>query len=169
LSKPRYRIAVDDVKEIVIKPNNPNNKAPFRARILHGSDSSIMIAERGSGYHTEPHKHDCEQINYIMSGEMWFFVEKDAYRCLPGDVMRIPPNAVHWAWNRGSEPVTILECHAPRVTADNQHNDRIASLLGPQEDSSKMKTVTNVYVPYVQAEIDEIEKKAIAAEMAAGR
>ena len=30
-----------------------------------------------------------------------------------GDFSRIPRNALHWAWNRGTTDCTLLECHAP--------------------------------------------------------
>ena len=61
------------------------------------------------GYHTRPHMHDCEQMNYIVSGEMYFFVDGRGYRCRQGDVMRIPRNKVHWAWNRGKDTAVIFE------------------------------------------------------------
>src|SRR3954451_9369237 len=39
---------------------------------VYGVNNSIMFAARGPGYHTKPHRHECEQINYIVEGEMWF-------------------------------------------------------------------------------------------------
>ena len=39
-----------------------------------GNECSLMIAVRAPGYHTKPHQHESEQINYVMEGEIWFFV-----------------------------------------------------------------------------------------------
>jgi quercetin dioxygenase-like cupin family protein len=164
--KPNYRVAFADVPEIVVKPHETNaeNTAEFRARIVHGAETGVMLANRGPGYHTTPHMHDAEQFNYILSGEIWFFVEKNGYRCKAGDLMRIPKNRVHWAWNRGPGHAVVLETHAPPITANNQHNELIVSVLGPDEDRSKT-TLTNVFPDFDQAEMKEIERRAIAAEM----
>ena len=75
--------------------------------------TSLVFAERAPGYHTSPHKHDCEQMNYIVSGEIYFFVDGRSYRCIVSDVMRIPRNKVHWAWNRGTETAVVFESHSP--------------------------------------------------------
>ena len=39
----------------------------------YGNECSLMIATRAPGYHTRPHMHESEQINYILKGEIWFF------------------------------------------------------------------------------------------------
>ncbi len=109
--KPRYRIHYDDIPVINITPEDPGNVASFVVRMVYGTDTSIMFADRGPGYHTKPHYHDAEQVNIVSSGEMWFFVEQHGYRCRKGDIMRIPRNKIHWAWNRSPEPL---------------HSDRIA-------------------------------------------
>src|SRR5215510_12084348 len=41
----------------------------------YGNECSLMIASRAPGYHTTPHVHESEQLNYIQEGEIWFFVE----------------------------------------------------------------------------------------------
>jgi gentisate 1,2-dioxygenase len=72
-----------------------------------------MIATREKGYHTKPHQHESEQINYVMDGEIWFFVEDKGFQCKQGDFQRIPANTVHWAWNRSDRDATVAEAHAP--------------------------------------------------------
>lgn len=167
--KPQYRINFADVQEIVVKPHDPKNSAPFRARIVHGAQAGMMLADRGAGYHTKPHTHDAEQWNYIMSGEIWFFVETHGYLCKQGDVMRIPKNRSHWAWNRSSSNAIILECHTPRLCADHQNDELIASVLGPDEDTTQFPTMTNDFAPFNQAEIDAIEQRAFNEEAARGK
>src|SRR5678815_106340 len=41
----------------------------------YGNECSLMIATRKPGYHTKPHQHESEQINYVLDGEIWFFVK----------------------------------------------------------------------------------------------
>jgi len=167
--KPNYRVAFEDVPVITVKPVDPNNKAPFQARIIHGWETGIMHAVRAPGYHTEPHSHDAEQINYIVDGEIWFFVEENGYRCKAGDVMRIPRNKVHWAWNRGPGEATVIETHSPPITANNQNNEKIVSLLGPDEDPAERYTPTNVFPPFDHAAVRRVEERAFAEEVEAAR
>jgi mannose-6-phosphate isomerase-like protein (cupin superfamily) len=82
-------------------------------KMVYGNDCNLMVATRGAGYHSNPHRHDCEQLNYVMSGEVWVFVDNDAFLMQAGDFSRIPRNALHWAWNRGTEDCVLLEVHAP--------------------------------------------------------
>ena len=82
-------------------------------KVVHGNESSIVIARREAGYHSRPHYHESEQLNYVMEGEMWVFVEEQGFVARAGDFFRIPANAVHWAYNRSDEPVTAFQVHSP--------------------------------------------------------
>lgn len=81
----------------------------------YGNECSLMIAVRRPGYHTKPHVHESEQINYIMDGEIWFFVEDKGFHCKQGDFQRIPANKVHWAWNRSDRDALVAEAHSPAL------------------------------------------------------
>lgn len=82
-------------------------------KVVHGDECSIVIATREAGYHSRPHYHESEQLNYVVEGEMWVFVEEEAFVARAGDFFRIPAGAVHWAFNRSEEPVTSFQVHAP--------------------------------------------------------
>ncbi len=56
----------------------------------YGNECSLMWATRAPGYHTTPHAHEAEQINYVLEGEIWFFVEEHGFLCKAGDFQRIP-------------------------------------------------------------------------------
>lgn len=84
-------------------------------KMVSGTECSIMVARRDGGYHSKPHYHESEQLNYVMAGELWVFVETDGFLCRAGDFFRIPANAVHWGWNRSEEPVTTFQVHAPAL------------------------------------------------------
>ena len=89
-----------DVKEI--KGINRAKPEPDRmvVRKGYGNECSLMIATRKPGYHTKPHQHESEQINYVLDGEIWFFVKDKGFHCKKGDFHRIPANTIHWACNR---------------------------------------------------------------------
>lgn len=104
-------INIDDIKE---GQNVLQTKGgAMSTKMVYGNDCNMMIAVRGSGYHSQPHIHDAEQINYVTGGEVWVFIENDGFLMKAGDLCRIPRNAIHWAWNRGTEDVTLIEVHAP--------------------------------------------------------
>jgi quercetin dioxygenase-like cupin family protein len=161
-TKPRYRVNFDDVPEILIQPNDPNNKAPFRAKKVAGAQASIMLADRGAGYHTKPHVHDCEQWNYIISGEIWFFVEENGYLCRKGDIMRIPRNRPHWAFNRSNDNAVVFECHAPLLIEGGK--DKVVWLLDDRDDKNAISSHRNNFIDYDQQKVDEIEARAFAEE-----
>jgi quercetin dioxygenase-like cupin family protein len=82
-------------------------------KMVYGNDSNLMVATRAPGYHSNPHRHDCEQLNYVAEGEVWVFVDGDAFLMKKGDFSRIPRNALHWAWNRSDKDCVLVEVHAP--------------------------------------------------------
>jgi mannose-6-phosphate isomerase-like protein (cupin superfamily) len=162
--KPNYRINRRDVKMTEKVAQAAVGNSVLRTQKVYGVETSIMFAERAPGYHTSPHKHDCEQMNYIVSGEMYFFVDGRGYRCFPGDVMRIPRGKVHWAWNRGKETAVVFESHSPPLTGTIHGRGDAAPLLGPDDDPSIIQHKPNILVKMDQAEIDAIEARGIAEE-----
>ncbi|MGC4954193.1 cupin domain-containing protein [Actinomadura citrea] len=106
----------------------------LRTKQVLGQSSSMMIATRSGGYHSEPHAHDCEQLNYVQSGEIWVFIEDTAYHLRAGDFLRIPPNAVHWAWNRSDASCELIEMHTPGLALDGIDAPRLVADGEPYED-----------------------------------
>ncbi|CNF05088.1 Uncharacterized conserved protein%2C contains double-stranded beta-helix domain [Mycobacterium tuberculosis] len=99
----------------------------LRTKQVLGQNSSMMIAARSAGYHSEPHAHDCEQLNYVQRGEIWVFIEDTAHLLRAGDFLRIPPNAVHWAWNRGDGTCELIEMHTPGLELDGIDAPRLVT------------------------------------------
>jgi quercetin dioxygenase-like cupin family protein len=167
-TKPNYRVRKDDIHVRRAKPSSAANEGiVLSSQRVYGTENSIMFADRGPGYHTRPHRHDAEQINYIVSGEIWFFVDGFGYRCGPGDIMRIPRNRVHWAYNRGTEHCVIIESHCPPLIGNDAEARKTAvPLLAPDEDVASVRYVVNEVVPMDPTAVAEIEERALADERA---
>lgn len=90
----------------------------FTTKAVFGNSSSLMIATRPAGYHSRPHTHDCEQLNWLRDGELWVFVEDRAFHLEAGDFLRIPAGKIHWSWNKSEAPCTLLEVHTPGLQDD---------------------------------------------------
>jgi len=102
---------------------------------VHGNECSLSSVTRQPDYHTMPHRHDGEQVNYVLDGEIWFYVGNKACRCRPGDFQRIPRNAIHWAWNRSDKPATVIQTKSPPA-AEDAHNWRAPGLFDDDEAPS---------------------------------
>ena len=99
------------VKKVVLSADQ--GQGSMVVKQAYGNESSLMMATRPPGYHTKPHMHVSEQINHVLDGEIWFFVEDQGYLCKKGDFHRIPANKVHWAWNRSQSDAVVVESHSP--------------------------------------------------------
>jgi len=162
--KPPYRFSFEkEVTPYRVQP--PKSPKDIFLRMVEGTDISIMLASRDSGYHTHPHQHDAEQFNYIIEGELWIFVEEHGYRCVKGDVMRVPRNKIHWAWNRGSGPCVMLEAHTPPLTGEAMIKIGAVSMMAPDEVA--IDPVFNHQVDYPK--MAEVEARAIAEPAEASR
>lgn len=128
----------------------------FRTKIIHGQNSSLMIAERPPGYHSRPHIHDCEQLNILERGELYIYTTEAAYRLRPGDALRIKPNVIHWSWNRADVDCVLIEVHTPGI-----HNDpklaEFATALLDIDENPKADGPSNIFPPFSEGEIARIE------------
>ena len=113
----------------------------------YGNECSLMVATRAPGYHTRPHVHESEQINYVLDGEIWFFVEEQGYHCRKGDFQRVPANKVHWAWNRSDKQAVVAEAHAPGLIGERAGQGAVA-LFDEGEAPQIRNPGSNRYVPY---------------------
>jgi len=116
-------------------------------RKAYGNECSLMIAARAPGYHTTPHVHESEQINYVLEGEIWFFVEDKGYHCRKGDFQRIPANKIHWAWNRSAGDAVVAEAHAPGLIG-GRAGESAVGLFDEGETPQIRGPGENRFVPY---------------------
>jgi quercetin dioxygenase-like cupin family protein len=113
------------------------------AQIAYGLNSSIMVATRQPQYHSKPHAHDSEQLNYVLEGELYVFVEDGGFLVKKGDVFRIPRNAIHWSWVQGTTPCVLLEVHTPPLIGDPGVTNTARALLGDDEDRGAIVAVSS--------------------------
>jgi len=164
--KPPYRFSFEnEVKPYRVQP--PKSPKDIFLRMVEGTDISIMLASRDAGYHTAPHVHDAEQFNYIIEGELWIFVEEHGYRCVKGDIMRVPRNKIHWAWNRGTGPCVMLEAHTPPLTGDAKLKVGAVAMMTQEEESEALDGVVNLQADYPK--LAEVEERAICEAEEANR
>jgi quercetin dioxygenase-like cupin family protein len=129
-------------------------KGSMISRKAYGNECSLMIASRAPGYHTTPHVHESEQINYVQEGEIWFFVEDQGFHCKQGDFQRIPANKVHWAWNRSDKEAVVVEAHAPGLVGEKAANGAVP-LFAEKEPLQLRKPGINTFVLYDSAAVEK--------------
>ena len=110
------------------------------SQFVYAESLNFMIARRGAGYHSRPHVHDCEQMNLLVEGRLWIFVEDRAYQLSSGDFFRVPRGARHWAYN-DAEDCLLVEAHAPLLDPGSKEH---AVALLPKGTS--VKAVCNLFV-----------------------
>lgn len=141
-----YLISLSDVPAVDMAPPSQIDKGgALLAQMVFGMETSFMVAERETGYHSPPHYHDAEQMNYVVDGSIWIFVEDGGFRAVKGDIFRIPRNAIHWAWVRDPGGCKLFETHTPPLTGDEKMKNGAVAMLGASEDKAKVRGVTNLF------------------------
>lgn len=145
--------------EVSLLPPEMLHTGHAGARVAYGLDASVIIASRNAGYHSKPHRHSAEQINYMLAGEAWVFIEDEGYLLRAGDLLRIPADKVHWAWVRGDSPVSVVEVHTPPLTAD--YADGRVSLLLSDAEEATVNHIGNHWVP--EHDWRAVERRVVGA------
>ena len=155
-------VSLADVPETNLVPARFLTGGSIGARIAYGLDSSMMVAVRQPEYHSRPHAHDAEQLNYVLDGELYVFVDEDGFLARKGDVFRIPRGATHWSWVKGDVPCVLLETHAPPLTGDPGVTDTAVALIAPGEDRN---AITHVAMDWPEGlDRDAVERRVMGAE-----
>jgi quercetin dioxygenase-like cupin family protein len=146
----------------------PNGASEFgggiETRLVYGDSGSLMVGVRPPGFHSIPHVHACEQLNYMMSGELWCFVGEQAFLAHPGDFFRIPANAVHWTWNKSSDSCTVVEAHMPGMQADPSIGGTGVPLYDDDETPAPSAAPTSIFVDPRVYKVEEVERQTAEAD-----
>lgn len=149
-----------DVPERKVVLTSEQGQGYMTTRQGYGNESSLMVAVRPPGYHTRPHMHVSEQINHVLEGEIWFFVEGKGFHCKQGDFHRIPANTVHWAWNRSNANAVMVESHSPPLIG-GEIREGAAALFDENETPQVRGPGENKFVLY---DFEKVESRYFSAE-----
>jgi quercetin dioxygenase-like cupin family protein len=127
--------------------------AVMKTKVAYGNESSLMLATRPGGYHSKPHIHDTEQMNYVIDGEIWVFVDDQFFLVKAGDFYRVPAMAVHWGWITSDKPCTILEVFSPTYVSPRMTN--AVPLFTDTETPAPRKPIRQFHVSPDYAKIEE--------------
>jgi quercetin dioxygenase-like cupin family protein len=88
-------------------------------KIVLTATTTLQLMRFHPGHDINPHTHEFEQVAYILSGTLDYFVANEkgdmvAHRMVAGSTLAIPAGARHYAQNVGSEPVLNLDIYAVR-------------------------------------------------------
>jgi mannose-6-phosphate isomerase-like protein (cupin superfamily) len=133
----------DLVKEEIADMGN----ASFKTKAVFGNSSSLMIATRPPGYHSLPHKHECEQLNWLQTGTLWVFIEDRGFQMMAGDFLRIPAGKLHWSWNKFDAPCTLVEVHTPGLQDDPLIAAYAVGLHDTEETPEFLGSPVSVFLP----------------------
>ncbi len=90
--------------------------AASRTRYLAHSDTLMMaVIDFDDGPTAEPdppHQHPHEQVTYVASGEILFFLAEEPTRLSTGDMYTVPPNIPH-SIQLLSEHVRLIDSFTP--------------------------------------------------------
>ncbi len=150
-----FLVRANEIKDTVLVPANRLQGGAITAQVAYGRESSMIIATRFPGYHSIPHVHDAEQLNWVVEGELYVFIENDGFLARKGDFCRIPPNAVHWCWVQGTGPCTIVEVHTAPLIGDPGVFETAATMLAPDEDLGAVTRVRTFWPDFPQAAATE--------------
>ncbi len=87
---------------------------------FRGEKVLLVMNRLEPGMDLHPHRHPFEQVLYIVSGHAQVHVDDDVFDVGPGSLIRIPPNALHYAEPVGDEPCLNLDVFAP-IREDYRH------------------------------------------------
>ena len=94
----------------------PQVIAQRRTRYLAHTDNLMMaVIDFNDGPTSQPdppHSHPHEQVSYVASGEINFFLDNDPVRLGPGDMFTVPPNVPH-AVQLLSDDVRLIDAFTP--------------------------------------------------------
>jgi quercetin dioxygenase-like cupin family protein len=119
------------------------------SKFVFGKRANLMLAKRAGKYHSPPHLHACDQMNYLIAGELWIFLENEAYHLRPGDFMRVPRMAPHWAFNPSDDDCVLIESHSP---INDPSNKPYARSMFESSESPDITVVQNLWLPEEMAE-----------------
>jgi quercetin dioxygenase-like cupin family protein len=162
----------DDVEIAVPKKTKYTQGNNLFNKKAYGNELSLMYATRSAGYHSFPHSHDAEQLNFCLEGEIWIFVDEEAHLLTKGDFHRVPRNAIHWAWNRSDKDIILLEAHTPpliRFPDNPEVEDLYAPLFSENETPNVVNKAANIFLEEYREHQKRVEARLFPELVTSGK
>lgn len=131
------------------------------ARVVYSANASIMITTRTPGYHSRASAHEGDELDYVMDGEMWLFIDKTGFKVKAGDFVRIPGGEMHWAWVIGDKPCTMLHVHTPPFIGNPGAADMAVGMVTDEEKKKGYAVAKDIFDH--DFPMDEVEKAVLGA------
>jgi quercetin dioxygenase-like cupin family protein len=157
------RVNIKDIPDATPMPREGLQAGQLLTRIVYGAEMNLMVATRVGGYHSRPHKHDAEQLNYVLKGKIWTFIEDEGFENVEGDFFRMPSGKVHWGWVRSSEACTVVEAHCPPLLSSREVEEKAVGLFSPGEKPSH-RTIENTFVD--DFDVEAVERRVCGETLA---
>ena len=85
-----------------IENNNTDSCTGFEFWSMEGKNVQLTWFDVPANTNFPNHKHDSEQITYVLEGELFFKSGDTAYRLAKGDCILVPGNIDHEVWTEKS-------------------------------------------------------------------
>jgi quercetin dioxygenase-like cupin family protein len=98
-------------KEVIPEKVNPR----LERRLVNLENVMVVVCDFSDGPMPEPdkpHNHPHEQITYVESGELYFFIGNEKYHLSEGDLVMIPSNEYH-SIQMLSSKVRLIDTFSP--------------------------------------------------------
>ena len=85
----------------------------FSGQTAPGAEQTLGYVVIEPGAKNPLHAHpNCEEVLYLISGELEHSLDGAVYRLGPGDAIRVPAGAKHDAKSVGTEPAAMVVCYS---------------------------------------------------------
>ena len=85
-----------------------------RRKAFTGEGATIALNELLPHHEPRPHKHPHEQIADLTEGQCDSHIEDQVFGLVPGSMLVIPPNAMHYAEVVGDEVLINIDIFTPK-------------------------------------------------------
>ena len=85
----------------------------FSGKTAPGAEQTLGYVVIEPGQKNPLHAHpNCEELLYLLSGELDHSLEERVFRLKPGDAIRVPAGVKHDARCVGDEPAAMIVCYS---------------------------------------------------------
>ena len=117
--------------KIVVRTSNGTQPSPFpwgeirwlyHSHLAADAEMTFGVVTIRAGEHNPAHSHaNCEELLYLLQGELDHHVDEDVYHLTPGTLIRLPRNTKHHAISVGEQDAVMVVCYSSAVRQTAVH------------------------------------------------